>query len=73
MNGKRLDDILDGIKDLDFKAEVREFGRMDIDEQLIHLYISIHDKRATQRGALLNGVYTTLGLLYVLTIGWKPW
>ena len=73
MNGKRLDDILEGIKDFGFKAEVREFGLMEFDEQLIQLYISIHDKRATQRGALLNGVYTTLGLLYVLTIGWKPW
>ncbi len=73
MNGDRRDALLDEIKDLRLRAEAREFVRMEPDEQLLMLFLSIHATRAGWRAHAVSFVYTTAVAAGTIAavLGWR--
>lgn len=73
MNGNRLDALLDDIPNMALRAEVREFARMEKDEQLVHLYVEVKSQKSSLLPNVVNGLYTTGALMWLVAGMPRPW
>lgn len=54
-----------GVNDFQTRGDVREFAQMDVQSQLVWLFLAVQTKKGSVKGHLLNAVYATgLAILY---------